>query len=110
MQPDHAPDFGTGQKKLGIYSIGFIACVLLTVIAFATVISARFTPMVTLAIIFIAACLQFFVQILCFLRLNVATEQGKINVMSFVFTGVILVSIIAGSLWIMWNCNYYMSH
>jgi len=110
QQQSKQPDFGTGRKKLGIYVAGLIACIVLTLAAFGTVMSDKFHRQEVLTIIFGAACLQFFVQLLCFLRLNTQTEQGKINVMSFVFTGVILVTIVIGSLWIMWNCNYYMSH
>jgi cytochrome o ubiquinol oxidase operon protein cyoD len=109
-QKSNQPDFGTGKKKLGIYMAGLMACIVLTLIAFGTVMVNKFPKQEIITIIFSAAIMQFLVQLLCFLRLNTQTEQGKINVMSFVFTGVILVTIIAGSLWIMWNCNYYMSH
>lgn len=107
---DVQPDFGTGKKKLGIYTIGFIACSILTLIAFGSVMANQFPKVILLFIIFIAACIQFLVQLVCFLRLNIQTEQGKMNVMSIAFTGLILTMIVIGSLWIMWNCNYYMSH
>jgi cytochrome o ubiquinol oxidase operon protein cyoD len=106
----HQPDYGTGQKKLGIYLIGIISCAILTLIAFWAVGVGTFSKLQVFVIIYTAACIQFLVQLICFLRLNVQTEQGKSNVMSLVFTGVILVSIILGSLWIMWNLNYYMMH
>lgn len=110
QQKSKHPDYGTGKKKLGIYVAGLVTCVILTIAAFGTVMLDRFPREETLLIIFSAAALQFLVQVLCFLRLNVQTEQGKINVMTLLFTGVILVTILIGSLWIMWNCNYYMSH
>jgi len=104
------PDFGTGQKKLEIYVFGVISCVILTVIAFGAVMSKWFSIHETFIIIFAAACIQFLVQVLCFLRLNTKTEQARTNVMSILFTLVILVTIVIGSLWIMWNLNYYMMH
>ena len=104
------PDFGTGKKKLGIYVIGLIACIILTLIAFGSVMADQFPRLPILIIIFTAAAMQFLVQLVCFLRLNTKTEQGQLNVMSFIFTGLILLCIIIGSLWIMWNCNYYMTH
>lgn len=100
-------DYGTGQKKLGMYLAGVISCIILTIIAFWAVMSERFSKWEILVIIFSAACVQFFVQVICFLRLTTATEQGKTNVMSFVFTGVILLCFVIGSLWIMNNLNYY---
>ena len=102
------PDYGIGKKKLGIYTIGLISCVILTLIAFGIVMKNPFSKWQTFAIIYIAAIVQFFVQLFCFLRLNTQTEQGKNNVLSFIFTGVVLTSIIIGSLWIMWSCNKNM--
>lgn len=104
------PDFGTGKKKLGVYLIGFLICSLLTLIAFWAVVSATYTKRETFLIIYSAACLQFFVQLIFFIRLNTETKQGRTNIMSFIFTLVILTSVILGSLWIMWNLNYNMMH
>ena len=104
------PDFGTGQKKLGIYLVGLLICTALTLLAFWTVMSQRFSAKETFVIIYAAACIQFVAQLICFLRLNTHTEQSRTNVLSLVFTGVVLITIIVGTLWIMWNLNYYMMH
>ncbi len=104
------PDFGTGKKKLGIYTFGLISCIILTLIAFGVVMANQFSKTTVFTIIYSAAIIQLLVQVLCFLRLNTETEQGKMNVMSIIFTGVILVTIISGSLWIMWNVNYNMMY
>lgn len=104
------PDYGTGQKKLGIYTFGFVLCSILTLLAFFTVMSGAYSKTFTFVMIYSAACLQFVVQLIYFLRLNVQTKQGQTNVMSFIFTLVILTSIVLGSLWIMWNLNYNMIH
>lgn len=102
------PDYGTGHKKLSIYLFGVISCVILTLLAFWIVMSQALTRTNTLVVIYIAAIVQFFIQLICFLRLNVQTERAKMNVMSIVFTMVILVTVILGSIWIMWNLNYNM--
>ena len=104
------PDYGTGQKKSGMYLVGFISCSVLTLFSFWSVMSQRFSKAEVLALIFSSACIQFLVQVIFFLRLTTQTEQGRTNIMTFLFTGVILTSIILGSLWIMWNLNYYMMH
>jgi cytochrome o ubiquinol oxidase operon protein cyoD len=104
------PDYGTGQKKLGIYIVGVVGCVILTLLSFWAVMSSNFSRHQVFIIIFASACAQFLVQLFCFLRLNTQTEQAKTNVMSLIFTGVILTSIIVGSLWIMSNLNYYMMY
>jgi len=104
------PDYGTGQKKIGLYLVGFISCSVLTLFSFWSVMSQRFSKLEVLALIFSSACIQFLLQVIFFLRLNTQTPQGRTNIMTFLFTGVILTSIICGSLWIMWNLNYYMIH
>lgn len=106
----HQPDFGTKEKKLGIYTVGTLLCVILTIIPFAAVKYSLGTDMQQLTTVFIAAVLQLFVQVICFLRLNYSTEQAKMNTMSFVFTVFMLAVIVAGSLWIMWSLNYRMVH
>jgi cytochrome o ubiquinol oxidase operon protein cyoD len=103
-------DYGTGQKKLGLYLVGFISCSILTLLSFWAAMSQRFSKLEVLALIFSSAGIQFLVQVIFFLRLTTQTEQGRTNIMTFLFTGVILISIILGSLWIMWNLNYYMMH
>jgi cytochrome o ubiquinol oxidase subunit IV len=103
-------DYGTGQKKLGLYLIGVISCAVLTLIAFWAVMYDMFSKVEVIIIIFSAACIQFLVQVICFLRLTTQTPQGLTNIMTFLFTGVILLSIVIGSLWIMWNLNYYTTH
>ena len=106
----HHSDFGTGEKKLGMYSIGFIICCVLTLLSFAAVMSGHFSRPTAILIIFTLASIQFLVQIIFFLRLTTQTEQGRTNVMTLIFTAVILVSILAGSLWIMASLNYNMMH
>ena len=101
-------DYGTGKKNLSVYLTGLIICIILTLISFGVVMANQFSRLTMFITIFSSACIQFVVQIIFFLRLNIQTEQGKINVMSFIFTGVILLTIVAGSLWIIWSTNYYM--
>lgn len=106
----HHADYGTGDKKLGIYVKGLIACSLLTLLSFWAVMMGDLTRLQTFVIIYASAVVQFLVQLVCFLRLNTQTEQGKNNVIAMVFMGVILMAIVIGSLWIMWNLNFYMTN
>lgn len=105
------PDYGTGEKNLKVYVTGIILCIILTLIPFLTVMHGTDLTRVTkFTVIFTSAILQFLVQVICFLRLNGKTQQGIVNIMSFVFTIVVLVVIIGGSLWIMYHLNYNMMH
>lgn len=105
-----APDFGTSPKSLSVYVVGIILCVILTLIPFGVVMHGGLAHGQKFAVIMVSAILQFLVQVYCFLRLNVQTIQGKMNTMSFIFTIVVLVVIIGGSLWIMSHLNYNMMH
>lgn len=102
--------YGTGKKKLRIYVTGMVLCVILTLISFMTVMYTMLSKTVMLAIIFVSAFVQFIVQIIFFLRLNTKNEQSRMNLMSFVFTMVILVVLIGASLWILWTLRYRMMH
>ena len=104
------PDYGTGHKTFGIYLFGFIACIVLTLIPFAAVMYHPFSHGHTFLIMIVSAIFQFFVQVICFLRLNTKSEQGLINVLSFMFSIVVLLVLIGGSLWIMYHLNYNMMH
>lgn len=104
------PDYGTGQKKLSIYVVGVVLCVILTLISFWVVSVEQLSHAQILTVIYLSAIAQFFVQVVCFLRLNLHTEQARMNVLSLIFTGVILLCVVAGSLWIMWNLNYFMTN
>lgn len=102
--------YGTGKKKLSIYLLGIVLCVILTLISFFTVLYSKLSIGEILTIIFTSAILQFIVQVGCFLRLNAKNERSRINLMSFIFTLVILFVLISSSLWIMWSLRYCMMH
>lgn len=111
MSAEHSnPDYGMADKNLGIYIKGIIFCVILTLVPFAAVQYKDYFAGYVFVIIMISAILQFFVQLKCFLRLNYTTEQAKLNVLSFVLSIVLLLILVFGSLWIMWNLNYNMMH
>lgn len=96
-----------GQKTLKSYLTGFILCIALTLSAFACVQYHFFTPSQTYLALGALAVIQLLVQVICFLRLN-TSEEGRWNSISFIFTILIILVLVAGSLWIMYNLNYYM--
>jgi cytochrome o ubiquinol oxidase operon protein cyoD len=104
-----ATRYGTGAKTLKSYLLGLFLCLILTFTAFGLVIY-HILPAVQLYIVLaVLAVTQLFVQIICFLRLN-TTKEGLWNSMSFFFAIVIVVILVSGTLWIMYNLDYYMMH
>lgn len=101
--------YGMGKKTLKSYMIGLTLSLLFTLASFAIVLNHT----LPVAYIFIAltvfAIAQFIAQIIFFLRMN-ASKEGLWNLMPFLFTILIVFVLVGGSLWIMYNLNYYMMH
>jgi cytochrome o ubiquinol oxidase subunit IV len=104
------PNYGMGQKTFKVYFFGVIMSAVLTLIPFAAVMYHYYSKGLTLAILLICALVQFLVQVICFLRLNIQSDEGKTNVLLFIFAIVVLIAIIGGSVWIMYHLNYNMMH
>lgn len=106
----HHPDFGVDEKRLDIYVVGLITCIVLTLIPFGAIIFPVLSHATTVGLVVACALSQFFVQCVCFLRLNYHTEQAKLNVDSFMYFMFVVFVLIAGSIWIMSSLNYFMMH
>ena len=100
---DEKHDHGTVRE----YITGFALSVLLTVIAFALVMKDMLSGFSMYATLTVLAVIQLFVQITYFLHLTTAPRM-RWNVLSFIFTAIVVAILVAGTLWIMWSLNYYM--
>jgi len=100
-----APIYGHGSMRS--YTVGFILSVLLTAIPFWAVMSGGASPGVTAAVIIAAAVAQILVHTVCFLHVDTRAEGGW-TLIAYVFTAVLLLILIAGSLWIMYHMNTNM--
>ncbi|WP_354685326.1 cytochrome o ubiquinol oxidase subunit IV [Cupriavidus necator] len=89
------------------YAIGFILAVILTVIPFKLVMDGSMDKGTILWIILGMAAVQILVHLKYFLHLDTSSEQRS-NVIALLFTALILVIVVAGSLWIMHNLNTNM--
>lgn len=105
MSADTAHDHGSSAH---VYLIGFVASVVLTAIPFWAVMTHAFaSPAVTTGVIVVAAVAQILVHTVCFLHVNTRAEGGW-TLMAYIFTAVIVLICIAGSLWIMHHINSNM--
>lgn len=93
---DDGHDHGTYRS----YLTGFIISAVLTIIPFAMVMMGGFSSTATVAVIMGFAVLQIVVQVFYFLHLHPKSEGGW-NLLAFLFTAIILVIVISGSLWVM---------
>jgi cytochrome o ubiquinol oxidase operon protein cyoD len=98
---------GAGLGSFRSYGTGFILAVILTVVAFGAVMSGAFSRLALWFVIFGAAILQILVHLHYFLHLDDSSAM-RWNVLALVFTVLILVLFIGGTLWIMSNMDYRM--
>ncbi|MBB3946699.1 cytochrome o ubiquinol oxidase operon protein cyoD [Rhizobium skierniewicense] len=105
---DHHHDSGEDHGSFKSYMIGFILSVILTAIPFwlvmGDVIENRTT---TVLIIMIFGVIQVFVHMIYFLHMNTKSQGGWIF-MSLLFTLVVVMITLVGSLWVMYNMNKNM--
>ncbi|MGY3571204.1 cytochrome o ubiquinol oxidase subunit IV [Vibrio paucivorans] len=90
------------------YVKGFVASLILTVIPF-YVVSAKVLPMTSTYVVALGcAIVQIFVHFKYFLHMEAKTSDGKWNLVSLMFTAIVVLILIAGSIWIIYNMNVNM--
>lgn len=104
----HAPGEMEGHGSIRTYLIGFLLSVVLTAIPFWLVMTGALGNTQATAIAIIAmAVVQILVHTVCFLHVNTRAEGGW-TLLAYAFTAVIVLIVIAGSLWIMYHLNSNM--
>ncbi len=113
LQRDHAHaahddhDEG-GHGTLRGYTIGFLLSVVLTAIPFWLVMSGGVGSSGMTALVILAfAAVQIVVHMVYFLHMNTKSESGW-SILALIFTVVLVVIMLAGSLWVMYHLNTNM--
>ncbi|UXU76613.1 MULTISPECIES: cytochrome o ubiquinol oxidase subunit IV [unclassified Paracoccus (in: a-proteobacteria)] len=103
---DHAAPHAHGSRA--DYIKGFLLSVILTAIPFAIVMSGGFDSRGLTALVVIGfAVVQILVHMVYFLHMTGSQEEGW-TLMSTIFTVVVVVILLAGSLWVMYHMNTNM--
>lgn len=93
------------HASLKEYLTGFVLAALLTIVPFWLVMEDVLpSKLLTVAIILVFAVAQMLVHIVYFLHLN-TSSQGGWNMLAAIFTVVLVIITISGSLWVMYNLN-----
>jgi len=104
---DHHEDDGPHSTVKG-YAIGFVLSVILTVIPFYLVMAKVFDSSSTTALVILGfAAVQIVVHMVYFLHMNTKVEGGW-SMLALIFTLVLVVITLAGSLWVMYHLNHNM--
>ncbi|UZK65892.1 cytochrome o ubiquinol oxidase subunit IV [Sphingomonas sp. M1-B02] len=102
----HTLEHGHGTRRG--YLIGFALSVVLTAIPFWLVMTGAIADAQTTALVVVAlAVAQIVVHTIFFLHVNTRSEGGW-TLLATVFTLVIVLIVIAGSMWIMYHLNSNM--
>jgi cytochrome o ubiquinol oxidase operon protein cyoD len=103
---DHGDD--AYHATLGGYTIGFVLSVILTAIPFWLVMDKVISnSTVTAFVVLGIAVVQIIVHMVFFLHMNPRSENGW-TMLALIFTMVLLVILLAGSLWVMKHLNSNM--
>ncbi|CUU23203.1 cytochrome o ubiquinol oxidase subunit IV [Duffyella gerundensis] len=89
------------------YMVGFILSIILTGIPFWMVMDGSASHTTIIGVVVACAVVQVIVHLIYFLHLDTKTEGGW-NMVAIVFSALIILIVVVGSLWIMWNLNYNM--
>lgn len=103
----HGHDVHVTHYSAKDYMIGFALSAILTIIPFWLVMGNVLAPDTTRWVILAFAGVQLIVQMMYFLHLNSKAEGGW-NMMALILTIVILVIVMAGSIWVMHHMNTNM--
>lgn len=101
----HGDDHDHGSFKT--YMIGFLLSVVLTAIPFWLVMTGALPAAATGLIITAFAVVQIIVHMVFFLHMNHKSEGGW-NMLALIFTIVVVVIAVAGSVWVMYHLNVNM--
>lgn len=101
-------DDEAGHGSLKGYVIGFVLSLVLTAIPFWLVMGKVFPSSSVTAIVILAfAAVQIVVHMVYFLHMNAKSEGGW-TILALIFTLVLVVITLSGSLWVMYHLNHNM--
>ena len=106
-QDQHHDEIEMPHASMNHYVIGFILSVILTAIPFWLVMTRPLDAGVTAAIIMGFAAVQIVVHMIYFLHMSPKAEGGW-SITSLTFTVIVVVIMLAGSLWVMHHLNTNM--
>ncbi len=104
----HSHGHGEAHGSLKGYVTGFLLSVVLTAIPFWLVMGGVFDDkQATTLIVLGFAVAQIFVHMIYFLHMNTSSEDGW-NMLALIFTLVLVVITLSGSMWVMYHMNANM--
>lgn len=104
---DHLGHEAHNHGSFKSYMIGFVLSVILTAIPFALVMTGVLPTQATALIVMGFAVVQIVVHMICFLHMKSKSEGGW-TMLALIFTIIVVVIALSGSLWVMYHLNTNM--
>ena len=105
---DHGHESSPGHATMRGYMAGFVLSIILTAIPFWLVMThAIESNQVTAIVIMAFAVVQIVVHMIFFLHMDARSEGGW-TLMALIFTLILVVIALSGSLWVMYHLNVNM--
>ncbi|HVX23990.1 MAG TPA: cytochrome o ubiquinol oxidase subunit IV [Candidatus Saccharimonadales bacterium] len=90
------------------YTTGFVLSIVLTLIAYVAVVNRQFSRLTLIYGLISLAVIQFLVQLFYFLHIGHEPRPRWKRLLLVLMIGVVLL-VVLGSIWIMYNLNYRMT-
>lgn len=95
--------------SLKSYVVGFVLSAVLIGVMYDLVVNQVITDTARLSLwVSVLAVVVALVQSFAFLGLHMKNEEGRLDMITFLFTILVAIIVIVGTLWIMYNLNYNM--
>ncbi len=101
-------EYGVGHGNLRSYITGFAISILLTLLPYFIVVKHLLSGYMLMIAVVLLGITQLLVQLVFFLHLN-PKAKAKWNLIALVFTALIVLILVVGTLWVMNNLSYNMS-
>lgn len=106
-ETDHLGHEPHNHGSFKSYMIGFVLSVILTAIPFALVMTGVLPKQATALLVMGFAVVQIVVHMIYFLHMNSKSEGGW-TMLALIFTIIVVVIALSGSLWVMYHLNTNM--
>lgn len=106
-ETDHLGHESHNHGSFKSYMIGFVLSVILTAIPFALVMTGVLPKQATALLVMGFAVVQIVVHMIYFLHMNSKSEGGW-TMLALIFTVIVVVIALSGSLWVMYHLNTNM--
>jgi len=103
----HIDSTGASRGSLKSYLTGFVLSLILTAVPFALVMSGAWSSSAILGGIFSAGIVQILAHLHYFLHLD-TSSAARWNLSALIFTVLIMILFVGGTIWIMNSLNYRM--